>query len=317
MARIRRRAQLSSNPRIYRATANAHEKGIPRGSCWSEDIETAEAYTDDPGFGGEHLRSVEADLSSVLDIAGARRPFEELAEALGYPEPERQAEDWQLRSWIYPWEESSDVRRRLEQSGYDWLRYIDDYPEGAITLMKITPNRSLPRRMVRNADDIRVAKKHRETFMDREAKRQRRVPWEWPKSMQWIGSNEAVMYASDKWHKAGDYEEYKHVSEGEQYLLAAPGFVRDYRSGKAIPLDHETFRMPSDMPKAFADLAEIFGIQMKTLDERYLQIDIKRAKLGGATHPDLGTFLFVYTGAGVHLLICGDKLNIEKDGITG
>lgn len=173
------------------------------------------------------------------------------------------------------------------------------------------------RRLIRNADDLTSARRHRETFVDKPATKKRRTRWEWPKEMEWIGYCEAVMYASDKWKRAGNYEDYKHVAEGEQYVLVSPGFVRDYNSPRTpLDLDSEPFTLPK-MPEAFAELAEIFGVQVRTFDDEYLQIDIARAKLGGASNKELGTFLFVYTGAGVHMLIAGPKLKIEKDGITG
>lgn len=173
------------------------------------------------------------------------------------------------------------------------------------------------RRLIENASALKSARRHRETFMDRPATKAARAAWDWPKKMDWVGYCEAVMYESDKWKSVGTFEDYKHVSEAEQFVLCSPGFIRDYHSRNPLELEHEPFTLPKDLPDAFAELANIFGVQIKTLDDQYLQIDIARAKLGAATDPELGTFLFVYTKAAVHMVITGEQLRVEKDGITG
>lgn len=175
------------------------------------------------------------------------------------------------------------------------------------------------RRIIKNADDLKAARRHRETFMDRPASRQKRARWDWPKELAWVGQCVSVMYSSDKWHDIGDFEEYKHVAEAEQQLYCRPDFIRDYHNTRAVlDIPSEMVSLPKKMPSAFAVLADIFGVHMKTFEGEHLQVDIARAKLGGATCKELGTFLFVYTDAGgVHMLITGGELEIEKDGITG
>ena len=123
---------------LYRATDDADETAIASGMCFAEERETAEAYRDDPGFGGEHIRVADVELDAVLDItADGGRRLDTLAAALGYDAPHDIAQDWMLSGWRYPWEESRSVSERLRESGYQWLRYVDDYPEGAVTLMRI------------------------------------------------------------------------------------------------------------------------------------------------------------------------------------
>lgn len=173
------------------------------------------------------------------------------------------------------------------------------------------------RRLIENAAALKTARRTRETFMDRPPSKETRVKWEWPRNLQWVGHCEAVMYASDKWKRPGTFEDYKHVAEGPQKVFCTPGFIRDYHSSKPLDLPFKEKRLPRDMPEAFAELANIFGVQLTTLDDEVLQVNIARAKLGSAKHRSLGTFLFVYDGTGVHMLITGDKLNVEKDGITG
>lgn len=189
-----------------------------------------------------------------------------------------------------------------------------------------TPNR---------ASDLEHAKKLRETFMDRKADRQQPVSWRWPRSMQEVGKCEAVMYASDKWQKGRGrnwLEDYKHIAEGMQWVLVRPGFLVDAESNKPLPLTGPTVEL-YPMPKAFAVLADVLGVQMQFYEpsegegDGYLlpngdsglyEVTVSRAKLGSAKFPDSGeTFLFIYTSAGVELLIVGEQLEVEKDGIVG
>lgn len=148
---------------LYRATKET-ECDVYPWSCWTEDLDTAEAYTEEGvGHGGTHIREIDVELDNVLDISGVKRPFEELAEALGYEDPQRVAATWQMNSWLYPWEESQEVRSDLADSGYEWLRYDDDYPEGAVTVMRIGPALT-PNTRIR---DMRMPRYKQEAFLNR------------------------------------------------------------------------------------------------------------------------------------------------------
>lgn len=120
---------------LYRATDTGY---TGPGSCWSSDAETAQAYTDNPGFGGSAVVEMELPADArVLDVRGPNGvDMAALAEALGYGEG--QAAEWRMSGYLYPWEESSRVAARLAESGYDWLLYHDDYPEMAVTYRRIT-----------------------------------------------------------------------------------------------------------------------------------------------------------------------------------
>jgi len=48
-------------------------------------------------------------------------------------EPADVADRWHSAGWLYPWEESADVARRLAESPYQWIVYQDDYPDGCVT----------------------------------------------------------------------------------------------------------------------------------------------------------------------------------------
>lgn len=144
------------------------------------------------------------------------------------------------------------------------------------------------------------------------------MPWEWPTSMVYVGSCESVMYVSDKWKKRrGDDEDYKHVAEAAQYVLVRKNFLHDYHTGEPLEVDGETFQMPEQMPRAFAELADIYGVQIEFFDDTIREVQVANAKLGGARNRAFGTFLFVYNDDGVHMVICGDDLAVEQDGITG
>lgn len=122
---------------LYRATTSGYDG---QWSCWSTDRETATAYTEDGvGHGGETIVERDVDLSSCLDVYCGQTgvDFRALADALGYENADETAREWRDAGYLYPWEESKAVRTRLAESGREWLRYGDDYPELAVTLMRI------------------------------------------------------------------------------------------------------------------------------------------------------------------------------------
>lgn len=190
----------------------------------------------------------------------------------------------------------------------------------------------MSRRYVVNRSSLNDAKKIRETFMDAPAKKITDMHWEWPDVMVEVGTCEAVMYSSEKWQpNPSIMEDYKHLAEGPQRLLVTPGFIRMYDSpSRRLKVVGEEVELSQPMPDAFAVLSKILGIQTRLYegtdddfylpegDDGYYQIDIAGAQLGGAKHPGTGeVFLIVYTKHGVHCVIVGDKLDIQKDGIVG
>ena len=176
-------------------------------------------------------------------------------------------------------------------------------------------------------DSVAAAREMRRKFHDKEPEHETAVPWDWPDELQEIGTCEAVMYASPKWQQnPRKIIDYKHVAEGPQRILVRKGFVHDHRGSRELDVvgpHHEL----NDMPDAFAVLDKILGVQVQLYagsDEEpelpgdFFQIDIPGAWLGAAKHPETGeTFLIVYTNDGVHCLIVGPQLGVEKDGIVG
>lgn len=180
------------------------------------------------------------------------------------------------------------------------------------------------RRMVENRvrRDFDAAKKLRETFTDRPMKKQIDLGWQWPRSMECVGVCTAIMYTSDKWQKIGDMIDYKHISESSpsresHKLLVAKGFDLGLPRGtESFSDDYELDRMPT----AIAVLADILGLQYQLYDEdgvlvdQDYQVNIVRAKLGAARHPNGETVLLVYTKSSLCCLITG--FEVEKDGIV-
>jgi hypothetical protein len=189
------------------------------------------------------------------------------------------------------------------------------------------------RRYELNRSSFEVARKIRETFQDAPAKKVDEFSWSWPTTMIEIGSCEAVLYTSDKWKRPGDFTDYKHNAEGAQTLLVRPGFLRDFdRPSRAVDgLVSRKVAIDGPMPDSFAVLAPILGLQARfyvegedgepELPKDYetaYQIDIAKAWLGGAEHPETGQkFLLVYTPSDLCCIITGEILDIEKDGIVG
>lgn len=120
---------------LYRAGDSA-EVGVKPFSSWSEDKETAEAYLNNPGFGGKTLRTESVPMGQVLDAdTTTRRGMSDLAEKLGFSRSV--GDEWFDNGWRYPWEESKRVKEALQNSGFDAIRYVDDYPQGAKTVVPL------------------------------------------------------------------------------------------------------------------------------------------------------------------------------------
>ena len=207
--------------------------------------------------------------------------------------------------------------------------------------------RSPSRRRVHVYDAREQALEMRETFVNRRVQTETEFPFDWEPAMQNVGDSLAIAYSSDKWKKPKgnsgrrDWELYKHLAESRNHIFAARGIIRgDERNGG----DYARYpvRGPDvvfcdvDMPDTFAVLGrfEEANVQLYTggtdrrptfsddPDEGVVTLTVGRAMLGGGkmrmTKWTYKPFLFVYTaGDGVHFLVVGDELAVEKDGITG
>lgn len=179
--------------------------------------------------------------------------------------------------------------------------------------------------MLVNRSDFESAKRIRETFVDRKMEKKVPIHWSWPKKLYGVGQSEAVQYTSDKWKKRGDFQDYKHVAEGPQKLFVKDGFLVDYSSRAKLKFPCEIVTLPKKMPTVIAELAPILGLQFQPyadddlkLSGNFYGVDIARAYIGAAVHPDTNdTFLIIYTRSELCAIITGDILNVEKDGIVG
>jgi hypothetical protein len=186
---------------------------------------------------------------------------------------------------------------------------------------------------VRVVETKDVAQKTFRTFYDRPSERELPLEFGWPGSLQEVGIGQAEMYSSNKWMKnRAAFDDYKHVAEGMRTVYVEPGFLRvDRQPGKPIPVVGPMVSFEEPMPQHFARLGPLLGVQLRLYerdergelqipkgDSRLYEVHISRAMLGAADHPKTKeTFLFVYTSDGVHMILTGDRLSIEKDGIAG
>ena len=209
----------------------------------------------------------------------------------------------------------------------------------------MTPNRA--RVQVYDAEPI--ARSIRETFQARPVKERIELPFKWPTRMQHVGDSVGVAYASDKWRDDGDYEIYKHIAESRNRALCAPGFLHLYEEqSEAWPTLGPVVSFEDDiaMPREFAVLAyfeeanlilhsrTVRGVAefaKNPADDVVVKVLVKHGVLGASKirWSDVDKkakdqpFLFVYTEpsrsdpGGVHMIIVGEELDIEKDGIVG
>lgn len=182
------------------------------------------------------------------------------------------------------------------------------------------------------------------TFKDREPEYIENQRWKWPSHLQNVGDSLAVAYASDKWKPRGkkgkrEQELYKHLAESRNRAFVKPGLLHDYYDqGEQWPVvgpeySFQDCPMPSDF--AILGLFEEADLQLYVEDgedpdfgggdEGIVKVTVRHGMLGGSkilwsqtTGEKDEPFIFVYTrSAGVLVVITGDDLDIEKDGIVG
>ncbi len=185
-------------------------------------------------------------------------------------------------------------------------------------------------------DTEKDAIRMRETFMDRGAQGEKRMAFTWPDRLQLIGQCMAVEYRSDKWHE-GDFEDYKHLAESlhkhPQPFLACKDFLADWPGRRAWPVHGPMVGIEGPMPRHFAELTELLGVQLRLHvrggdrpaygrgNEGIVQVRVTRGMLGGARDPKTKkAFLLIYTPRkedGLHAIITGARLDVKADGIVG
>lgn len=168
-----------------------------------------------------------------------------------------------------------------------------------------------------------------EAFHAKDPKRREKYDFSWPKRVQLVGRAQAQLYRSNKW-KANprEFEDYKHIAEAPQYCYVTPGFLREPNGNKPLKVYGDFFEMEEEMPRHFTILAPLIGIQIRLYDQNgrlprgdkgLYEVTVPHGMLGGARYPDSEeAFLLVYTRqGGIHMIITGTELDVERDGITG
>lgn len=112
---------------LYRA---ANSTDLDRGTAsFSESRATAEAYLDNPNFGGSTLYTLTVEIADgeLLDLTDRTpRWLRERIEAMGAVELA-----WAITA------PSTRIYRELLERGIRWVRFADDYPADAITLARV------------------------------------------------------------------------------------------------------------------------------------------------------------------------------------
>ena len=146
--------------------------------------------------------------------------------------------------------------------------------------------------------------------------------------LQEVGLAKAQMYRSNKWKSnSRDTEDYKHIAEAAQSCFVVPGFLRHRQGNKPLQVYGDEYEFDGEMPPYISILAPLIGIQVHLFDEQgklkkdenLYEITVPHGMLAGANFSDTGEpFLAVYTRAeGIHMIITGSQLDVEKDGIVG
>lgn len=104
----------------------ANDDYVDTGYSFAETRAIAEAYLDNPGFGGANIyrAAVEVDDDQVLDLTG--KSMSEVADELGEPDPGAIGVD----EWI---PRSPKVMDALREAGALWVKVDESFPEETVT----------------------------------------------------------------------------------------------------------------------------------------------------------------------------------------
>lgn len=201
-----------------------------------------------------------------------------------------------------------------------------------------------PNRRPRIHDNREAAERMTSTFKDRPVEYEVRLPFGWPSTVQHVGDSLGEAYASDKWKLPGangrrEKELYKHLAESRHRALVVPGMLFDEDEGRRwrdIGPKISLAKVP--MPAHFSDLTPMTEIDMCLFtrvvrgraafgpheDDGCVAMRVRWGMLAGGyfmwsrvTDAEDEPFLFVYDRKGIVMLIVGDELDVEADGIVG
>jgi hypothetical protein len=111
----------------------AEDDYIPDAASFARDREDAEAYLDNPGYGGATLwrAKIQVEDDAVLDLYDERDPVGFLTEEFDLPNPGA----INVEEWIPQDPELQDLLGET----YDWVKVCDSFPEGAETWIWVGP----------------------------------------------------------------------------------------------------------------------------------------------------------------------------------
>lgn len=201
------------------------------------------------------------------------------------------------------------------------------------------------RRVVEAAD---MARNMRERFAARDVEYEEQVAFSWPSSLQNVGDSLAVAYGSDKWQDRGitgrrKIELYKHLAESRNSVYVRRGLLYSYPyvndGGRKVwpTIGPMVSFAGMPMPAHYAIIGSFEEANLRLYthgtsrdpqfgrgDEGVVAVTLSRAKLGASKimWSSVGSrrdqpFLFVYDSSGVQMIVTGDKLDVERDGIVG
>lgn len=197
--------------------------------------------------------------------------------------------------------------------------------------------RGAPKAHVPRTPEEEAAYQLRKTFMGEDLDPRvyaTSVTWKPSLTLQYVGSNESCAYASNKWGKGKQFEEFKHVSESKQRLFAAKGALADgpYAGPVWTPSDDVV------LPTACAELSVLLFLEARLFvdenedgngvfgkgDEGCVRIVpagclLYGAYLGDKQKSGYGepVLLVISKTRGLQFLITGNGLDVTKDGIVG
>lgn len=116
---------------LYRAADYAE---VRVGYSLTESKTVAEAYQSNPGFGGQNLYECTVELTGVLDLTDSDDVWSDLSRAAGFEIDPDRFQDHFAR--VLP--TSDDVCESLSNNGYHWVKFCDDFPEGAQTIIPVS-----------------------------------------------------------------------------------------------------------------------------------------------------------------------------------
>ena len=92
-------------------------------ASFAETREAAEAYLDNPGYGGRALYVAEVEPERVLDLVDESDPVQRLADLLDIRHPGAiGADEWVPR-----------ICERIAEAGYEWVRVRESHPCDTVT----------------------------------------------------------------------------------------------------------------------------------------------------------------------------------------